>query len=132
MALDPSLWVDLGQRRAVGLGDLSSRSMGLVQRGMVLDAVRLLSPRSELVAPGTRRRVRVREQRVLVSAAVSLRILQLQLALLLVQSAASQARKLPTGRRTGRGESQPEPDSGRCACGDPDPWRSRQAEFTAA
>src|SRR5262245_43074183 len=70
LALDTAVRLDVGQRRAVGLGHVSSRSLGLVQRRLVLDALRILPISTKLVASGVGRRRDLWRERVLVSVAV--------------------------------------------------------------
>src|SRR5690606_33441352 len=81
VALAAALRLDVGQRRAVGLGELSPRTLDMAQRILGLDALRILPFRPQLVASGSRLYDDLRQRRVLVSAAVPLPLLQLQLAL---------------------------------------------------
>src|SRR5690606_6353728 len=82
VALGFALRLGLGERRTLGLGDVSLRPLDLLPRTMGVDAVWLLPVGTQLVVAGTgadERNLRLCE---LVPAAVLLRLLQLQLPLL--------------------------------------------------
>src|SRR5438445_5319768 len=81
LALDAAVWLDMGQRRALGMGDLSSRTLVLRRRILELVAIRILPAIAKLVGTGLGRYLDRERQYLLVSAAVPPSPLQLQLGL---------------------------------------------------
>jgi len=77
LALDISIRMDVDQRRAMGLGDISLWPMDLGQRLVVLEPVRLLSLPAQLVAACIGRDGRYSKQYLLVPTSVLFPISQL-------------------------------------------------------
>lgn len=94
VALGCSVRLDVGERRALGLGNISLWTMDQLSRRLGMDALWLLPYGPKLVVTGVGTFVQQLRLYKLVSAALHIRLLQLQLSLLVQQQ--------PSRRRTQR------------------------------